>query len=137
MTGPIAPQNNPPIDPQYYKPLSYTIANIVSGLTTTVTVTPSFGVSNTYVVGQTIRFVIPLVFGMRQLNGLQTIVTQVLGNTFVVPIDSRYFDSYIPSPPYAPTPAQVVAVGDINSGLTNVDPKNVGTVIPGSFVNVS
>ena len=54
-SGPIAPYNNLPIMPQYYAPSQFFISTVTRGQNTTVTTT----VSHNYVVGQTVRLIIP------------------------------------------------------------------------------
>jgi hypothetical protein len=60
--GPIAPQNNPPINPQFYQPSIFDIASITNGETTLVTTT----VAQNYVIGQLVRLLIPQIYGARR-----------------------------------------------------------------------
>lgn len=132
--GPVPPENNPPINPQYYQPSAFSISNIALGANTVV----QTSVPNNYVVGQTIRLLIPFNYGSRQINGRQGYVTSIVSSTeFVTNIDSTNCNAFIPSPSYVSTPAQVTAIGDINSGPTNANYKSVQTFISGSFINIS
>ena len=63
FVGPIAPERNPPIQPQDYKPKVFVIDQIVpinDEFTGVVT-----DIDNDFVVGQIIRFVIPKRDGMQ------------------------------------------------------------------------
>lgn len=148
--GPQAPENNPPIEPQWYQPSVFPITAISFGISTTVTTGTAFGVSNNYVVGQLVKFLIPKTYGAQQLNGQLGFVDSIPGpNQVVVGINtSKGYNAFIPSPAYGPTPPQIIAVGDINSGPINgtVTPINSRptnqtiaqqTFINGSFINIS
>lgn len=80
IVGPIAPQSNPPINPQYYQPQRFQISNLSFGQTTTVTATAAMD----YVVGQLVRLIIPPRFGSRQLNEAQGYVLSIPSSTQVV-----------------------------------------------------
>lgn len=67
IVGPIAPQSNPPINPQYYQPRNYFISAISFGQTTTITTTQN----TDYVIGQLVRLIISQACGSRQLNEKQ------------------------------------------------------------------
>ncbi|MDX1532848.1 MAG: hypothetical protein R3230_01425 [Nitrosopumilaceae archaeon] len=94
-------------DPAYYPPHRY-IANIATGATTTVTLT----VPSQYQVGQKVKFHIPAVFGMTELDGVEATVTAVndaVGTqTITVNVDtSAGFSAFV-----FPTAAQAaVALG--------------------------
>lgn len=95
MTGPVPPYTNPPIEPQFYEPSRFEIANITRGSTTTVETTED----HNYVLGQLVRLLIPQLYGAKQLNGIQAMVTQVLSSTQVIlDIDSSKFNAFIPDP---------------------------------------
>lgn len=132
--GPIAPYNNLPIEPQNYLPSDYFISAITLGVTTTVTTS----VNHNYVVGQQARLNIPPSFGSRQLNQQSGIVISIpSANQVTLNIDSSInVDPFIAS--MATTKAQIVAIGDINSGVSNNNGRApTGTFIPGSFINIS
>lgn len=130
---------NPPIEPQFFAPDVFAIEAVGRGSVTTVTTKTTFyGSVNNYVVGQIVRFLVPRFYGLQQVNNMIGTVIQIIGiNQFVVNIDSTNYDPFIPTPAYAPNAAQIVAVGDINSGVINIGRSNQGTFIPGSFINIS
>lgn len=134
IIGPIAPENNPPITPQFYNPSRFVISNIALGQTTTVTTL----LDNDYVIGQQVRLIIPPSFGCRQLNESSSFVIQILSPTQVV-LDlnsAQNVDPFVASS--ATTKAQILPIGDINSGIVNsTGRKNNIIFIPGSFINVS
>lgn len=135
ITGPIAPYRNVPVEPQYFQPSVFAISAISQGQTTTVTTSSD----NNYVVGQLVRFTMPAAFGIRQINEQLAYVVQINSSIqFVVDLDSSQFDPFIPSPTYYTTLPQVMAVGDINSGVISQNGRVVPfTTIPGGFQNIS
>lgn len=138
--GPIAPERNPRIEPQYFQPSLFPITAISYGATTTVTTASAFGVNNNYVIGQLVRFNIPKTYGAQQLNGQEGYVVNIPGaNQVSVGINTSIgYDAFIATPGYGPTPPQIAALGDINSGTINSQGRiNNGTTIPGSFINIS
>lgn len=134
ISYPIPAFQNLPIESDFYLPSRFVISNITLGLTTTVTTS----LSHDYVIGQQIRLIIPPSFGSYQLNEVQGYVLSIPAvNQVVVSIDSlRNVDAYIASS--AATPAQILAIGDLNYGAINSSGRvsNI-TYIPGSFINVS
>jgi hypothetical protein len=133
--GPIAPENNPRIEPQYYLPSKFNISAIALGTFTTVTT----AANNNYVVGQQVRLLIPQGYGSTQLNGTFGYVTSVPApNQVVVAINSNGANAFISSPSETNQNAEIIAIGDINTGVTNSQGRaNNGTFIPGSFINIS
>jgi hypothetical protein len=133
ITGPIPPYSNPPIEPQFYLPSRFVISAINLGLTTIVTTTED----TNYVVGQEVRLVIPPTYGTRQLNGQTGYVLSFPSpNQVELNIDSFGMDSFIMSS--SRTQAQILAIGDINSGDVNNNGRlNNKTFVPGSFINIS
>lgn len=133
--GPKAPERNPPIHPEYFLPRVFVISAIALGTSTTVTTS----LNHDYVVGQNIRFLIPDTYGTRQLNERTGLVTSIpAANQVVVDINSNGMDAFIPSPTFGPTPPQIVAIGDVNTGAINTTGRiNTGTFIEGSFINIS
>ena len=137
ITGPIAPFSNPPIQPEYFQPWRFVIEDILLGPTTTVTITiPSITTLN-YIVGQQVRLLIPPTFGCRQLNNQTAFVISVnLPDQVILDINSSGGDPYISSS--ATTPAQILAIGDINTGQISSTGIIINLVtIPGSFINIS
>ena len=134
ISYPVPAYSNPPIEPEFYIPSRFVISGVTLGQTTTVTTT----VDMNYVVGQEVRLLIPSSFGCFQLNGLKGYVLSLpSSNQVVISIDSSVnVDAYIASS--ATTVAQIIAIGDINSGVINSNGRNFnGTYIPGSFIDIS
>ena len=137
VTGPIPAFSNPTPNPQYFQPWKFNISAITLGVTTLVTlVIPSITTLNMSL-GQLVRFIIPPSFGTRQLNEMSGyVIGLTLPNQVTVNINSIGFDPYIASS--ATTPAQLLSIGDINSGAINANgPKSLETFIEGSFINIS
>jgi|SRR5580658_562511 hypothetical protein len=134
MYGPIAPESNPPINPQYYNPSQFDIASIVNGTMTLVTTT----VNHDYVVGQSIRLLVPQIYGARQFNEQTAYVISIPNpNQVLIALDSSFYDIFTPNPTSGTTQPQILAVGDLNNGFINQGRSNNGTYIPGAFINVS
>lgn len=137
ITGPVALFNNPPIEPQFFQPWRFEISAITFGRTTTVTLTIPAITELNYVVGQQVRFIIPPTFGCRQLNNQTGYILSInLPDQIVVDIDSRGGNPFIASS--ASTKAQILAIGDINSGQISSTGVNIPLVtIPGAMINIS
>lgn len=134
MSGPIAPESNPPIEPQYYLPSVFTISALSLGPSTTVTT----AINHNYVVGQIIRLLIPQPYGSYQLNEQEGLVTSIpTANQVVVNINSSTANAFIYPIANELTLPQIIPIGDINSGQTNTGRTNNLTFIPGSFINIS
>jgi len=137
MTGPHPPYSNVPIAPQYFQPSQFFISEIEEGNTTIVTTT----VNHNYVIGQLCRLIIPFFYGAQQLTNQSGYVISIPSATEVeLTINSNNSDPFIPSPNLSGenmTPPQIMAIGEINSGATNVSASMMSTAIPGSFLNIS
>lgn len=132
--GPVPPETNPPINADYYLPKKFNISALQLGETTLVTTAQQ----HDYVIGQLIRLLIPPTYGCVQINGKTGYVVAIPQDDQVrVNINSVGSNLFIPSPAFGPTPPQIIAIGDINSGVTNTGRSNNTTFIPGSFINVS
>lgn len=133
ISFPIPAYANVPIQPQFYQPRSFFISSITQGSTTTVTTT----VNQDFVIGQLIRFIIPIPFGIRQLNEQQGYVIQIpAANQVVVDIDSSRMDPFTSST--FTTRPQILPIGDIANGTQNNSGRtNNGTAPPGAFINIS
>jgi hypothetical protein len=110
---------NPPVNPDLYQPRNFTVSNITRAAQAVVTTTEEYD----YVVGQLVRFHIPVSYGMSQLNEQEAYVTSLnSSNIFTTNINTLNYDSFIPSPTYpGNTSPQVSAIGDKNltsSGIT-------------------
>ena len=133
IVGPIAPYTNVPIHADYYQPNRFVIEDIGLGQTTTITTTEDMN----YVIGQQVRLLIPGSFGSYELNGqIGFVISIPASNQVVLDIYSLNVSTYIASS--ATTKAQIIAIGDVNSGPTNSSGRvsNI-TFIAGSFLNIS
>ncbi len=130
MTGPVAPQRNPPIHPEYYKPSVFMIENITLGKFTLV----ETQVANNYELKQLVRLIVPPAYGTSQLNEQEGLIMSIIDDTqFLLDINSQNCDQFIPNPTYrSPIVAQVMAIGDLNVAST---PNNLS--ILGAFQNIS
>lgn len=137
IVGPVPLYSNPPIEPQYFQPWSFPISAISLGVTTIVTLTIPAITNLNYFAGQQVRLLIPPTFGCRQLNNsLSYVLSIVSSNQVELNLNSTMADPYFASS--ATTPAQLIAVGDINTGPINSQGRvNNGTFIQGSFINIS
>lgn len=130
--GPVPPENNPPIEPENFKPRVFDISAITLGETTIVTT----DVDHDYVIGQVVRLLIPYTYGSFQLNGMQ-------GNVIAIPADDQVTLNIVSTNANAfvigstTTPAQIAAIGDVNTGTINSSVRSISTLIPGSFQNIS
>lgn len=133
--GPIAPYRNSPIRADNYKPRKFIITAIQKGVQTLVTT----DTNNDFVIGQQIRFLIPPVAKMRQLNEQSGFVVAIPSpNQVLININSVEFDDFVSSPTYNYTPPQIIPIGDANIGLLNPLGRVANTLtIPGSFQNIS
>ena len=139
ISYPIPAYANVPIRAEFYKPKRFVISNITLGVTTTVTTTANLD----YVLGQLVRLIIPPSYGTRQLNEQEGYVIAIpAANQVTLDINSTGFDPFINSA--ATTKAQILAIGDVNSGYQSATGRTIPTVngntqinIPGSFINIS
>lgn len=116
-------------------PYTATITNITQALSAVVTA------NNSFFVGNPIQF--SEVEGMTEINTLVGIITARSLTQFTVNINSLTFSAYsaggiatlynVPQ-----NQAQIMAIGDINSGVINTNGRtNQQVNIPGSFVDIS
>jgi|SRR5271154_832903 len=133
IQGPVPPYSNVNIAPQNYQPNAFFISAIALGITTIVTTT----VNNNYVIGQQARLIIPPASGCRQLNGQQGVVLSLPAPNQIELIinSSQNVDPFVTS--VDPQQPQILAIGDINNGQTNVNGPNVITYVSGAFINIS
>lgn len=119
------------------QPYTATITNIVISTPSSVTVTAN----NSFKRGNSIIF--SGVGGMTQINSQVGVIDSVNSTSFVLTIPTGTFSAYtsggtatlynVPQ-----TPAQILAIGDINTGITSSTGPNIPTTsIPGSFINIS
>lgn len=133
ISYPIPAYSNPPIEPQFYQPNRFVISDITLGSTTIITATEDMN----YVVGQEVRLLIPGSFGCYQLNEVSGFVLSLPDDDQVeLNINSINMDKFVSST--ATTVAQIIAIGDINSGIQSSTGRIIPTTnIPGSFINIS
>lgn len=134
ISFPIPPYANLPIQAQFYQPSRFVISAITLGATTTVTTS----VDDNYVIGQAVRLIIPPTFGCRQLNeSTGFVISLPASNQVEIDINSsQNVDPFIASS--AATQAQILAIGDTNTGQINTNGINSTlSFIPGSFINIS
>lgn len=133
LNGPQPLYNNPPIEPQYFKPSRFVITGIVLGNTTLVTTS----INHNYTIAQECRLIIPQGYGCRQLNEVTGFVISIPNtNQVILDINSLGGDPFI-SANLRQEPA-ILAIGDINEGSINRrGPKHTHPFIPGSFRNIS
>lgn len=133
----IAPQRNPPINPQYYKPKRFVIENIVLGKDTLITFTKP----HDYVIGQLVRVLIPQVYGCQQLSNQKAYVISIPTPTqILINFNSLVGDLFLAVPPLSRDTPQVVPIGDVNTGYISNNGPNVTLDqlgISGSFKNIS
>jgi hypothetical protein len=133
ITYPIPLYQNLPIEKQYYKPQQFFISAIGLGFVTTITTT----LNHDYLIGQLVRLLIPNGFGSRQLNEMLGYVISIPAqNQLLIDLNSSNADPFILNTALF-TQAQIVAVGDINTGEINPCGPNIKPWIPGSFRNIS
>jgi hypothetical protein len=135
ISVPVPAYANPPIQDQFYAPSRFVIDQIVMGRTTLVNTT----VDMNYVVGQLVRLVIPAPYAAFQLNGKQGYVISLPAADIVeIDIDSDFYDAFNPTPVDDSNVPQILAIGDINSGIISSSGRVIpSTNIPGSFINIS
>jgi hypothetical protein len=71
-------------------PIKQQIASITQAFPMVVTTSQPHG----YRAGQNVAFIIPLIFGMQQLNHITADIISVTSNTFTTDIDSRNFFAF-------------------------------------------
>lgn len=133
ITYPISAYQNPPINPQYFRPRNYIITAIVLGPTTAITTS----VNHDYVIGQLTRLIIPNGYGSTGLNEQVGYVISIpAANQVILDLNSQNQSAFI-SASLEQTP-QILAIGDINSGAINRFGRAYTLpLIPGSFINIS
>ena len=133
--GPNAAFNNPPINTVSYFPTIHKIAAIqpLTDRSTRVTTTTS----NTYVMGQLVRFLVPSQYGMSELSEMQAYVTLVESSTqFIADVNTLNFTDFIPNASTT-TFAFVNPIGDVNTGAINASGRNNNQLyIDGSFRDI-
>jgi hypothetical protein len=123
-----------------YPYLYFPGVNVISAITTGTTTTIDTTNAHNFVVGQEVAFRVPTVWGTTQLNSLPNTTTPgspIYGyvvsvtdyNTVVVNINSTSYTAFNSNQPFADFPgqsfAQIVAVGDVNTGGVQISSGSV------------
>jgi hypothetical protein len=102
-----------------YDPIFYPRRRYITKISQASQAVVTLSVTHGYQVGQIVRFVVPAVYGMTQMNGLQGTITAINtattnGNTITVNINSSAFNAFaFPVSATVPfSPAEVVPVGE-------------------------
>lgn len=117
-----------------YIPFGCNITAIARGETTTVTTSVNHG----FVVGNQVQFVIPKQWGISQLNNKTGYVLATTSNTITVNINSLFYDAFVTPvvvPPAVIDNAQVMPIGDANTGYVTANVNQPVLQIPGTFRN--
>lgn len=132
ISPPIALYNNLPIEPQNYQPRRFQISGVTLGRTTIVTTTKDMD----YVISQQVRLLIPNGYGCTQLSGNSGYVISIPApNQVEIMIDSTQANNFInASLDQVP---QILAIGNIENGQTNIGRTGNITYPPGAFINIS
>lgn len=85
----------------------------------TVAVGNSTTAANTYIVGMSVRLVIPKPYGMYQANGLVGTILAINGLDFTLSIDSSLFDTFVIPSGSVETPASISPNGSRNLQYDN------------------
>jgi len=98
----------------------------ISAITSSLLVMITTSINHNYVTGEIVRIVLPLGFGMQQMNQVYGPITVTGLTTFTMPVDSTTFDPFhVPSQyPQNQQYAQVIPIGEL-SGQLNAAYQNV------------
>ena len=105
-----------------YQPAQRDILTITQGNPTTITTTydGTDAQAHDYLSGLIVRLVVPLGYGIQQLNGYLGPINVINTTQFTVNIDSTQFDPFV-VPSYQPgfngTPPQVIPVGEVGQNV--------------------
>ncbi len=121
------------------------IATPYTSIITNITIIDANSVAvtsnNSFLIGN--RLQITAVLGMTQINNQVGSVLSATPTSFVLSIPTSGFSAYVSGGiatlfNVPQTPAQILAIGDVNTGQINSSgPLNTTTYIPGSFINIS
>jgi hypothetical protein len=105
-----------------YQPAMRIISSITNALPAVVTTT----FAHDYVTGIIVRIIIPVGFGMQQVNQQTFPITVLTPTTFSIPVNTTTFDQFTPAStfPNDKQYATVVPVGE-NSGQLDAATQNV------------
>ena len=118
-----------------YIPFTCDITAITPSSQTTIVTT---SVDHGFIVGNQVQFLIPVQWGIQQMNGLKGYVLSFTPDTITVNIDSTFFDSFVTpsvSLPVVIDIPQVIPIGDGNVGYITPNVSKPALQIPGTFRN--
>ncbi len=75
--------------------------------------------ANTYIVGMSIRLMVPQTYGMYQANNLVGTITQINGSNFTLNLDSSLFDPFVVPTGNVEQPATISPNGSRNLQYNN------------------
>lgn len=106
-------------------PSSLLVTNITRSLPMVITVEVGNEdtASNTYIVGMSVRLVVPKSYGMFQANNLVGTIKDISGNDWTLDIDSTLFDAFIIPGSTAESPASISPNGSRNLEYSNTTKK--------------
>jgi hypothetical protein len=111
---------------------------VITGITKEDNCIVTTAVEHRFVIGNQVRFLIPQIWGMIQLNPLVGIVQSHTDTTITLDINTTNFDTFITptiTPPQVIDFAQVIPIGDQNTGYQK-ERFFPYLKIPGTFKNV-
>jgi len=135
-----AATGTPRVKKLLYPNLYFPGQTVISAVTTGTTTTIDTASAHNLVVGNQVAFRVPSIWGTTQLNSLPNstipgspiygnVISVTDYNTFVVDIDSTAYTAFAsnmtPAQSIGLTPAQVVAVGDVNTGGVQISSGSV------------
>ena len=91
-----------------YDPIYYPRRRFITKISQATSAVVTMSVTHGYKVGQLVRMIVPAIYGMIQMNGLQVTITAVdlVNNTITINVDSSAFSAFA-----FPTAAQLSAAG--------------------------
>lgn len=102
--------NNIFLPPSPVSPPFLTISSISNSYPCSVVVVET----NTYQIGQLCYFSVPFSYGMFQINSLSGSITNIVGQTFTIDIDTSNFDVFVIPSPGKEMPATLCSAGSRN-----------------------
>ena len=104
--------NSGAVQDPLYQPAMRQISNITQAEQATVTTT----FDHQYIVGEIVRLVVPIDYGMQQVNGQTGTIISVTDDTFVIDINTSLYDAFVNSLTSLQYP-QVIPIGEVSETL--------------------
>lgn len=100
-------------------PIFQPAMRLISDITNANPAVVTTDIDHNYLDGEIVRLIVPVGFGMTQVNGKKGQITVLSPTTFSININTIGFDTFAASPtlPTAHTCPQVIPVGEISSTL--------------------